>query len=94
MTLFEFFDGHPERWSQGSIARRKDGSPTSPDCVYAVKWDVEGAICTDKFTKEEWIDKHHKLEDIAEQFEYDFPHRWNDSVSFEEFLRVLKVFEI
>lgn len=43
-TVYDLFNGHPERWSKGSFALDHKGIPVSPDSLDAVRWDLLGAI--------------------------------------------------
>lgn len=42
-SVFELFNGHPERWTRGALARRADGSDTTADDEKAVAFCMVGA---------------------------------------------------
>lgn len=43
-TVLELFEGHPERWTQGTFARDRNGCDIDPESTGAATWCLSGAM--------------------------------------------------
>lgn len=76
-TVLELYHGHPERWTQGSIAvRETDGCPVWSGHPEAIKWCLMGALLKVYPSDDE---RQRIVQRISAKLNEQSLMRWNDS---------------
>jgi hypothetical protein len=88
-TVLELYEGHPERWTQGVMARDSGGDRTCVLSEFATQWCLVGALrLVYGLTSKKYDPAWQKLKRVIGEDSY--TAMFNDEHTFEEVLEVVR----